>query len=89
MPRTTREYLLRYIDQFINNLTRAIADLEKLISIYCGVEQSDTDDEQAPPFDPDMQPKDERYLPYVEGLKFMGRAVAEVIGVAQRFKDQM
>lgn len=86
MPRTTREYLLRFTDQLLNNLTRAIGDVQKLMEIYCGVEQTDDENAEPKPFDTGIQPKDERYRPYVEALRLIGASIAQVVDIVETFK---
>lgn len=34
MPRTTREYLLRYADEALNDLQRALENFQAIIDIY-------------------------------------------------------
>lgn len=44
MPRSTREYLMRYADQALNDLDRALEKLMQIRDIYQGVKPADAID---------------------------------------------
>jgi len=88
MAHNTREYILRHADHCLNDLNRALSEVEQVIILYKG--GHDPDDPEGVSAAAVEEPTEaDRYAPYIKAVQGVGFIVAQALEAMSALRENM